>query len=288
MKKLRNILKWRWIQGLQIWNRLPIRAQGGITVFIPIIAVLVSFGFAIYGNRTRAAISSDIERKFAAVRQYGDLLNLMTDAETGERGYLLTNRTEYLEPYEKAVEEIPKTIGQLKETIEAEPGDKPRVERIEGLAKIQDLINRQLVSLKESQNFVGSDKSKAELDEHLQGGKSLMDEIRTSVGAMQNKEQTLLSERIEEINWIRQRDYIVIFITLLIGVLVRVVSFYLFDRGIVQRVNRLTEYVDKIVKGEPSNFIASKKSDAVGVLEDKIVELTELIENKTKPRNRIL
>ncbi len=280
MGKLRTILKWRSLRALQIWNHLPIRAQGGITVFIPIIAVLVSFGFAIYGNLNRAARQEAIQRKFTAVRQYGDLLTLMIDAETGERGFMLTGRTEFLEPYGKAVEEIPKTIAQLKETIEAEPGAKPRLERIEGLARIQELINRQLVQLKESQNFTPTEKSQDELYRHLQNGKSLMDEIRARIDAMQNTEETLLTERIEEINSIRNRDYIVIFVVLLVGVLVRVVSFYLFDRGIVRRVNRLTEYIDGIIKGEPTNFIHSKKTDAVGALEEKIVELTDQIENE--------
>jgi len=280
MKKFRTILKWRFVRALRIWNRLPIRAQGGITVFIPIVAVLISFVFAIYGNLARAARQESIQRKFTAVRQYGDLLTLMVNAETGERGFILTGRTEFLEPYGTAVEEIPKTIAQLKETIEAEPGDKPRLERLEGLVVIQELINRQLVQLKESQNFTRTEESKDELYRHLQNGKSLMDQIRAKIGAMQNTEETLLTERIEEINRIRNRDYILIFIVLLIGVLVRIVSFYLFDRGIVRRVGRLTEYVDGIIKNEPINFIRSKKTDAVGALEKKIVELADQIENE--------
>jgi CHASE3 domain sensor protein len=279
MEKLRTVLKWRWIRALRIWNRLPIRAQGGITVFIPIVAVIVSFGFAIYGNQSRAAIQSDVQRKFKAVRQYSDLLTLMIDAETGERGFLLTGRDEFLEPYGKANAEIPNTIAQLKETIEAEPGEKPRLERIEGLSNIRELIDRQLAQLKQSQSFTRNNVSSEALYEHLQHGKSLMDEIRNSISVMQNKEETLLNERIEEINSIRNRDYIVIFITLLIGMLVRVVSFYLFDRGIVRRINRLTEYTGAIIKGEPTNFTASKKTDAVGLLEERIVELSERIEN---------
>ena len=117
---------------------------------IPLVAVIVSFCFALYGNQTRTAIASDIQREFKAVSQDNDLLTLMIDAETGERGFLLTRRSEYLEPYQRAVDEIPKTIEQLKETIENEPGDKTRAERIAGLSKIQELINRQLASLKQS------------------------------------------------------------------------------------------------------------------------------------------
>ncbi len=275
MGKLRTILKWRWIRALRIWNRLPIRSQGGITVFIPIIAVLISFGFAIYGNQSRAAIQEDIQRKFKAVRQYNDLLTLVIDAKRSERGFVLTQRAEYLEPYKRAVDQIPETIAQLEKLIEAEPGEKPRVERIEGLAKIREMINRELDYSKESQKITRADAETEWLNLQLQNEKSLIDEIRAAIGAMLDKEETLLSERIEEIDSVRKRDYIVIFITLLIGVIVRVVSFYLFDRGIVRRVSRLTEYVDGIIKREPTNFIQSKKTDAVGALETKVVELAE-------------
>lgn len=209
------------------------------------------------------------------VRQYNDLLTLMVDAETGERGFLLTKRREYLEPYRKAVEQIPATLASLKENIELEPGENPRITRLEGLAKIQDLISRQLSSLKESQEFVGSDKNDGELYAHLQGGKTLMDAIRAEIGAMQNKEEELLTERIEEINYIRYRDYLFVFIALFVGLLMRIVAFYLFDRGIVRRIDRLTENVSQINAGETLQVPPPKKDDAIGLLEQEIVKMAK-------------
>ncbi|MEP6901178.1 MAG: CHASE3 domain-containing protein [Actinomycetota bacterium] len=275
MKWLKTILKWRWIRFLMIWNRASIRAQGGILALIPIIAVIVSFIFALYGNQNRAWIESDIQRKFKMVRQFNDLMSLMVDAETGERGFLLTKRAEYLEPYQKAVEQIPPTIASLRETIELEPGEKPRIARLEGLQKIEGLINQQLTSLKDSQNFIEEGKKRQALYEHLQKGKGLMDSIRAEIGTMQNKEEELLSERIEEINYIRYRDYLFVFIALCIGLLMRLISFYLFDRGIVRRINRLTENVSAISKGKEFQHPLPKKDDAIGLLEQEIVKIGE-------------
>ncbi|MEJ7847685.1 MAG: CHASE3 domain-containing protein [Pyrinomonadaceae bacterium] len=275
MQWFRIFIKWRWIRTLQIWKNTSIRAQGGIIALLPVIAVLVSFFMAIYGNRTRAWIEYDIQRKFKMVRQYNDLMSLMLDAETGERGFLLTKKPEYLEPYQKAVKQIPPTIISLRETIELEPGEKPRLERLEGLTKLQETISSQLAALKESQEFTRNGKSEEGLYAHLQNGKGLMDSIRSEIGSMQNKEEELLAERIEEINYIRYRDYIFVFIALLIGLLVRIVSFYLFDRGIVRRLDRLTENVVSLNK---SGHLASpppKKDDAIGLLEQEIVKMAE-------------
>lgn len=270
-----TFLKWRWIRALQIWNRAPIRAQGGILALIPIVAVIVSFVVAIYGNRTRAWIEYDIQRKFQMVRQYNDLMSLMVDAETGERGFLLTKRPEYLEPYQKAVEQIPSVIVSLKENIDLEPGENPRIARQIGLAKIQDLINRQLASLKISQDFTRNGKSDEELYAHLKNGKNLMDAIRAEISTMQTKEQELLTERIEEINYIRYRDYIFVFIALFVGLLMRLIAFYMFDRGIVRRIDRLTENVRLINRSEDLKVPPPKKDDAIGLLEQEIVKIAE-------------
>jgi len=286
MQRLRTVLKWRWIRYLQFWNHATLRAQGGILAAIPIIAVLVSFAVAFYGNRSRSWIEYDIQRKFKMVRQYNDLMTLMVDAETGERGFLLTKRPEYLEPYERAVAGIPSVITSLRENIELEPGENPRLRRLEGLGIIEDLVGKQLASLKASQDYV-SGKSADQLYEHLQGGKTLMDAIRTQVGAMQNKEEELLAERIDETNYIRYRDYIFVFVALFAGLVSRIVAFYLFDRGIVRRVNRLTENVALINEGQPAKNPMAKKSDAIGLLEQEIVKIAERRDLQTNDQENI-
>lgn len=273
MNRLKTFLKWRWIRFLMIWNHAPIRAQGGILALIPIIAVVISFIYAFYGNRNREFIEYDIQRRFHLVRQYNDLLNLMLDAETGERGFLLTERDEYLEPYRIAVEKIPSAISGLRETINQELGEKPRIERLEKLDKVEQLVNEQLKSLKLSQDFVKQNRDREALYNHLKNGKNLMDAIRTNLGEMQTHDGDLLKEKIDEINDIRRRDYIFVFVALLIGLIMRLISFYLFDRGIVRRINRLTENVGSLIKGEPFNNPTPKKDDAIGLLEQEIVKI---------------
>ncbi|MGI8468204.1 MAG: CHASE3 domain-containing protein [Pyrinomonadaceae bacterium] len=285
MNWLQTVLKWRLIRGLQIWNRASIRAQGGIIALIPIAAVIVSFLFAIYGNNQRGWIQYDIQRRFKLVRQYNDLLLLMVDAETGERGYFLTKRVEFLEPYQKAVSDIPQTISALRSTINEELGEKQREERLESLAKIEDLISRQLTSFKVAQTFAEQNKNMDELYAHLQNGKILMDEIRANLNQMETRDGELLSDRIEDINSIRRRDYILLFIALCVGLLARLVSFYLFDRGIVRRVNRLRKNVEELNAGEKIKNPPPKKDDAVGLLEQEIVKIAgqkDLLNNSDK------
>lgn len=68
-----------------------------------------------------------------------------------------------------------------------------------------------------------------------------MDSIRGILGKMESRESELLSERIEEINDIRKRDYILVFVTLGIAMITRLVSWYLFDKGIKGKIQSIVE-----------------------------------------------
>jgi CHASE3 domain sensor protein len=66
---------------------------------------------------------------------------------------------------------------------------------------------------------------------HLANGKRTMDEIRATLNAMQSEEERLLTERVQEINAIRQRDYLAIILALFIGLGTRLIARYFFNKG---------------------------------------------------------
>jgi hypothetical protein len=114
-----------------------------------------------------------------------------------------------------------------------------------------------------------------EVYNHLAGGKRTMDEIRANLNAMQNEEKLLLTERVQEINAIRQRDYLAIFLTLLIGLGTRLIARYIFKNGVIRRVKCLVENTRSLRHGHPPPFPPSGKADALGDLEQEIVLMSE-------------
>jgi signal transduction histidine kinase len=66
-----------------------------------------------------------------------DLLRMVTTAETGQRGYLLTGKDKYLAPYQLATENIPAMLARL----QAEAGDGPELREWRGTiaAKLDEL-----------------------------------------------------------------------------------------------------------------------------------------------------
>lgn len=136
--------------------------------------------------------------------------------------------------------------------------------------RIQILIEKQIADLDYQKKYVNSpDLPKTDLFTHLDFGKNLMDEIRAVLAQMSERETCLPGERISDINAIRKRDYFVVFLVLFVGIIGRLVSFYLFRTGILHRIVALTENLRLHRKGEPSGF-HKNKSDELGELEEEI------------------
>ncbi len=273
MKTVNNTLKWQWLRTLSFWNRQPIRAQGGILALIPFIAIAVTFFLTYYGNSSRAAIETDIERKFQIVNQLNEVLVLMVNAETGMRGFMLTRRREFLEPYQTALQQLPPALDNLNKLDEAEPGAKPRAAKLGRLQEIKTQIDVRLEYLKDTEGSASRRETETEIFERLKRGKILMDELREMLSQSESEEQTLLAEQLNNIKEIRSRDYFLVIAALLIGLVTRLVSFYLFDRGIVRRIERLTENVRSWRSNENLKHPFSKKTDALGLLENELEEL---------------
>jgi CHASE3 domain sensor protein len=63
----------------------------------------------------------------------------IVDAEANQRGYLLTGRTEYIEPYQAAMSSIRDDLGQLRKFTQDDPGQQMNV------VSLENLINSELV-----------------------------------------------------------------------------------------------------------------------------------------------
>ena len=216
----------------RLWRRIPLRMQGRLLVILPLLAITISAIFAFFGNRQRGNIQADIQRHFQMVRGLNEVVTLMVNAETGMRGYLLTKRDEFLEPHATASQKLPSAMSDLRALAEAEPSYDPRLNKLRLLNQIQLLIDRQMADLTWQQQHVTAPNTfDTEVYNHLAGGKRTMDEIRAKLNAMQNEEGLLLTERVQQINAIRRRDYLAIILALVIGLGTRLIARYLFSKG---------------------------------------------------------
>jgi PAS domain S-box-containing protein len=146
--------------------------------------VLIVITFLAYRAWTQFH-SSNIEaaRSREILEAVNGLLAGLLDAETGQRGFVLTGEERYLEPYEKGVQAIPKGLSTLNILLsKPENADLPRLNRLVDmkLAELRQTIElRRIKGLKPALDVILSD-----------DGKRMMDEIRGICSEIRRREYT--------------------------------------------------------------------------------------------------
>jgi signal transduction histidine kinase len=120
-----------------------------------------------------------------------EVLTLMTDAETGQRGFLVTGRDEYLEPFVRAKARLPQALERLRGLTADNPEQRVRLGRMERYGNDKLALLALTPGLR-------TDVDK--LREAIQGGagKRVMDLFRAEIASMTRAEQALLEQRGRE------------------------------------------------------------------------------------------
>lgn len=120
-----------------------------------------------------------------------DLLSLAQDAETGQRGYLLSRDVAYLGPYTNAVSRFDTTLQRLKETAGATDVTRAEFNRLEGALRSKLAELAQVVTLAERGGWEEA------IAAVRQGpGRNLMDEARAGLSAIVSQSEQRLQHAI--------------------------------------------------------------------------------------------
>src|SRR5437660_10445832 len=114
-------------RSLPAFTDLPLREKGLVVVSIPALSLLIVLAAMVFVQHEEQQ-AERLVRHTMEVRQNLQLaLTLLIDAETGTRGYLLTNRKEWLKPYEAALRRFPAVISDLEKLVADDPVQFARV-----------------------------------------------------------------------------------------------------------------------------------------------------------------
>src|SRR5262249_91465 len=119
-------------------------------------------------------------------------LSLMKDAETGQRGFIITGNPSYLLPYDSALRQIDDQLARLQSLTADDPRQQSRIPALKkGIsARLQTL--KEGITARNSESF---DAARAIIESNR--GKTEMDEVRTQIGEMIAIEQELHRERLD-------------------------------------------------------------------------------------------
>jgi PAS domain S-box-containing protein len=154
---------------------------------------LVGLGIAAYWNFLRYSDRERwVEHTYKVIEISDNLLSNLKDAETGQRGYLLTLNSDYLEPFYQSQASIRTDLQQLKQLTQDNLAQQLSIKRLE------ILVQQKLQELQQTTALAKRQQSQAALKIVLQNqGKTWMDRIRQSIATIEQRERLLLSQRID-------------------------------------------------------------------------------------------
>ncbi|GEM_PF-790150 len=100
------------------------------------VGLIVFIAAAIYGHASLRAVVEGTDARKAArenLLRAEKVLSLLKDVETGQRGYLLTGRAYYLEPYQAARRALDPQYRELRQGLAARPGTGATLLRLDGM-----------------------------------------------------------------------------------------------------------------------------------------------------------
>ncbi len=156
-----------------------------------------------------------------------ELLSTVKDAETGQRGYIITGKEEFLEPYHAANKAIDQEIKDLRILT----ADDPNFQRRFGT--LQSLIDKKLTWMREKVDVRKYEGFEPARKLTLTGkGKELMDNIRNLTAEIENEQQKLLKHCNNEAKTDAQNTIIVLLIGAIVSFTLLIFVFCLLNQEI--------------------------------------------------------
>ena len=168
----------------------PGTLAGFLTAILAVLAITF-YSFESLSNRTVGA--RRVTQTLEVSQHLEALLSAIKDAETGQRGYLLTNNDIYLTPYDTAQATIPRELTVVKDLL---TGSSAQLER---LGDLELLVRERLSELAHVLALARAGQAE-EARAIIRDGHGLdrMQRIRTAVSEMKNAERRELSSRLQD------------------------------------------------------------------------------------------
>ena len=163
-------------------------------VFIASLSIVFFVSGVSYKHITNLSESTSlVVHTYKVSVELEQIISYLKDAETGNRAYIITRDTIYLEPFLVSQEKINNTFINLKELT------KDNQKQLINLIELNFLIEKRLQNIKE--NLISAQKNQIRtlnFKKSFQQGNSIMDAIRSKVFEMRSIENQQLLERQNE------------------------------------------------------------------------------------------
>ena len=240
-----------------------IGAKIGSGFALALVALLI-IGVSAYRTTTHQLQTAErVTHSHQTLRTLARLLLLLTEAETGQRGFIITGEERYLRIYDEALGDIDAIVKEATETTSDNQVQQRR------LATLQPLVRTRLTILSEGVELRKGPQGLEGARAHIISGKGkeAMDAVRGMIAEIESEENALLKQRSIAASDSVERTLATILWGTCIAILVLAVVGFAITRNISKPLNDLGVIADGIATGDLSiNLVPDSRQDEVGSL----------------------
>jgi CheY-like chemotaxis protein/signal transduction histidine kinase/CHASE3 domain sensor protein len=225
---------------------------GAVLVFF-----LVSGAVAYMNIRTLKEDTQKIVHSHEVIAALDQLLSTAQDAETGQRGFLLTDNERYLEPYNSAVANIDTHIDEIARLTSDNPKQQANI------GPLKQHVDAKMAELKETIDLRRAQGGQAALAVvTTDRGKAEMDAIRAQLTVMDQEEDNLRDKRLAEMADAFTTALLSGFLSALIGVVLTAIVGYLIRRATAIRQQQ--EWLQSGQVGLSAAMLGDQRTEELG------------------------
>lgn len=208
-----------------------------------------------------------------------ELLSNIKDTETGQRGYLLTEDTSYLEPYHAGIIAAVVHFDNLVKLTSDNPLQKKRLNEIKKFMYFKFDELKETIRLKEKQN---GERNKALELVKQNKGKHYMDNIRTLLKEFNNTEMILLEQRKGDFRADRARITTVMTIEVMFLIFLALMTITFLNKNLFHPLKLLLLCTHKMEAGEKVDVSDITSKDEMGYLLSSFFVMQEKVYTRTE------
>jgi methyl-accepting chemotaxis protein len=235
------------------------------------LAIAVVIGGVSYRNTSQLVESAEwVTHTYQVLENLETLVSSLKDAETGQRGYVITGEERYLEPYTAALGTVDQVLKNVRKLIADNARQLRRLDTIESLAANKLAELKETIELRRNKGF----------DAALQviitdKGKKFMDEIRKLIDEMKSEESDFLRERSNQEKLLAQTTEYTIILGTSTAIVLLTLTGLLITRNISVPLREISGAATKIAAGDLAvNVSSNGRADEVGVLAKNFSRMT--------------
>jgi len=264
-----------------------------IVFSVSVVLLVLSLAASFYSTQKLIYNSQLVNHTNQVLIEAENIISYMKDAETGQRGFLVTLDPVFLQPYNGSYEKITASYNTLAILTSDNPAQQKSLEEVKKLYEAKYVQMQKIIDRTRKNETYAFDTDARRVE--MLKGKEFMDDIRTVVERIKTEENKMLTERTDAQQVYIKYTPILLVIAALISILITGFAYLRIKNDLSDRLRKQKEAEEKYIQtaqrinviegitrlvseGDYSVRSSDKNDDELGRISNALNTMTESLE----------